>query len=100
MELSEDRKKAILHVEGNLQLIACAGAGKTEIVARRVANLLKPKDEGGGGCVPANIVAIHVHTKRRLGRSRSGSTSGYRRRSGVSHWAGGDVRGDDPRVLP
>ena len=58
MQFDGDRKKAIEHVEGNLQLIACAGAGKTEIVARRVANLLKPKREGGGGCVPANIVAF------------------------------------------
>lgn len=58
MEFSGDRKKAIEHVAGNLQLIACAGAGNTEIVARRVANLLKPKEQGGGGCVPANIVAF------------------------------------------
>ena len=58
MEFTGDRKKAIEHVEGNLQLIACAGAGKTEIVARRVANLLRPKAKGGGGCVPANIVAF------------------------------------------
>lgn len=58
MEFFGDRKKAIEHREGNLQLIACAGAGKTEIVARRVANLLRPAAEGGGGCVPANIVAF------------------------------------------
>ena len=58
MEFMGDRKKAIEHLEGNLQLIACAGAGKTEIVARRVANLLSPKAKGGGGCVPANIVAF------------------------------------------
>ena len=49
MEFAGDRKNAIEHVEGNLQLIACAGAGKTEIVARRVANLLRPKAQGGGG---------------------------------------------------
>lgn len=50
--------EAIRHIEGNLQLIACAGSGKTEVVARRVANLLKPKSAGGAGCKPENIVAF------------------------------------------
>jgi DNA helicase II / ATP-dependent DNA helicase PcrA len=50
--------EAIRHVAGNLQLIACAGSGKTEVVARRVANLLKPTSSGGGGCKPENIVAF------------------------------------------
>lgn len=50
--------EAIQHVAGNLQLIACAGSGKTEVVARRVANLLKPAKSGGGGCKPENIVAF------------------------------------------
>ena len=50
--------EAISHVEGNLQLIACAGSGKTEVVAQRVVSLLKPVDQGGGGCTPANIVAF------------------------------------------
>lgn len=34
-------------------MIACAGVGKTEIVARRVANLLRPVKDGGG-CEPKN----------------------------------------------
>ena len=50
--------KAIAHVRGNLQLIACAGSGKTEVVAQRVVSLLKSLSEGGGGCVPSNIVAF------------------------------------------
>lgn len=49
---------AIGHVAGNLQLIACAGSGKTEVVAQRVVNLLRPKDNCGGGCLPENIVAF------------------------------------------
>lgn len=49
---------AIGHVTGNLQLIACAGSGKTEVVAQRVVNLLRPKKEKGGGCAPENIVAF------------------------------------------
>jgi DNA helicase II / ATP-dependent DNA helicase PcrA len=49
---------AIDHISGNLQLIACAGSGKTEVVAQRVVSLLRPKANGGAGCVPENIVAF------------------------------------------
>jgi DNA helicase-2/ATP-dependent DNA helicase PcrA len=57
MNFTKSQEDAIRHTEGNLQLVACAGSGKTEVVARRVANLLK-KPPDGGGCVPANIVAF------------------------------------------
>jgi DNA helicase-2/ATP-dependent DNA helicase PcrA len=56
--LTNSQRSAVSHVVGNLQLIACAGSGKTEVVARRVANLLSPLSGGGGGCAPANIVAF------------------------------------------
>jgi len=46
------------HVRGNLQLIACAGSGKTEVVAQRVVNLLRSVKDGGGGSKPENIVAF------------------------------------------
>lgn len=49
---------AIAHVTGNLQLIACAGSGKTEVVAQRVVNLLRPVADGGAGCSPDNIIAF------------------------------------------
>ena len=49
---------AIDHVAGNLQLIACAGSGKTEVVAQRVVSLLRPKASGGAGWRPDNIVAF------------------------------------------
>jgi DNA helicase-2/ATP-dependent DNA helicase PcrA len=52
------QQDAIAHTSGNLQLIACAGSGKTEVVARRVVHLLRPVTEGGAGCEPANIVAF------------------------------------------
>lgn len=52
------QQDAIGHVHGNLQLIACAGSGKTEVVAQRVVNLLRPVAAGGGGCTPDNIVAF------------------------------------------
>jgi DNA helicase-2/ATP-dependent DNA helicase PcrA len=49
---------AINHKRGNLQLIACAGSGKTEVVALRVVNLLRTASDGGGGCKPENLVAF------------------------------------------
>lgn len=56
MNLTEAQRAAIAHRGGNLQLIACAGSGKTEVVAQRVASLLSPKH--GPGLLPANIVAF------------------------------------------
>jgi DNA helicase II / ATP-dependent DNA helicase PcrA len=58
MDFTSDQKSAIAHVSGNLQLIACAGSGKTEVVARRVVTLLSPTTAKGGGCRPENIVAF------------------------------------------
>lgn len=49
---------AVDHLEGNLQLIACAGSGKTEVVAQRVVSLLRSTEEGGAGCKPENIIAF------------------------------------------
>jgi len=41
MIFTESQKQAIHHGDSNLQLIACAGSGKTEVIARRVAHLIK-----------------------------------------------------------
>ncbi len=56
MNFTKAQKAAIVHAKGNVQLIACAGSGKTEVVARRIANLLKPKK--GKAVLPRNIVAF------------------------------------------
>lgn len=52
MNFTPNQLQAIGHHHGNLQLIACAGSGKTEVVARRVASLLR------NGLAPRNIVAF------------------------------------------
>ena len=52
MILTASQAAAINHGDSNLQLIACAGSGKTEVIARRVAHLLK------SGYKPANIIAF------------------------------------------
>jgi ATP-dependent DNA helicase UvrD/PcrA len=56
--LTSRQTDAVAHVSGNLQLIACAGSGKTEVVAQRVVTLLRPVNEGGAGCEPRHIVAF------------------------------------------
>lgn len=50
------QSRAIAHREGNLQLIACAGSGKTEVLANRIVTLLDPA--GPSPCQPRNIVAF------------------------------------------
>ena len=56
MELTKSQKEAVTYSGRNLQLIACAGSGKTEVVAQRVAHLLTKK--GKGRLEPRNIVAF------------------------------------------
>lgn len=56
MKFTKAQQAAISHAKGNVQLIACAGSGKTEVVARRIANLLKPSK--GKTILPRNIVAF------------------------------------------
>lgn len=57
MDFTPQQLRAIKHGRGHLQLIACAGSGKTEVVARRVANLLKAPTKGKA-LMPANIIAF------------------------------------------
>src|SRR6266498_55832 len=52
MRFTNEQLKAISHSKGNLQLIACAGSGKTEVVARRIATLIK------NGTGPSGVVAF------------------------------------------
>jgi DNA helicase-2/ATP-dependent DNA helicase PcrA len=59
-----EQQRAINHVDGNLQLIACAGSGKTEVLANRVARLLDP------GASPANLprhIAAFTFTEKAAG---------------------------------
>jgi len=56
MNLTKQQRQAVEHAKGNLQLIACAGSGKTEVVARRVVHLLTPG--GPDTLLPRNIIAF------------------------------------------
>src|SRR5712692_3940519 len=56
MKFTDQQLQAIGHQRSNLQIIACAGSGKTEVVARRIANLLK--NGAKSHLSPRNIVAF------------------------------------------
>ena len=53
MNYTEEQRAAIADLEGNLQLIACAGSGKTQVISARIVELLKQS-----GVTPANVVAF------------------------------------------
>lgn len=56
LEYTPQQLEAINHLDGNLQIIACAGSGKTQVISQRIVNILKEK--GPSGITPANIVAF------------------------------------------
>ncbi|OGQ94609.1 MAG: hypothetical protein A2521_06185 [Deltaproteobacteria bacterium RIFOXYD12_FULL_57_12] len=56
MKYTSSQQEAINHLDGNLQIIACAGSGKTQVISQRIVNILKTK--GPAGITPANIVAF------------------------------------------
>jgi len=40
LKYNEKKQRAINHWEGNLQMIACAGLGKTDVITLRMAKLV------------------------------------------------------------
>ncbi|MDA8164489.1 MAG: UvrD-helicase domain-containing protein, partial [Desulfobacteraceae bacterium] len=56
MDYTHHQQEAIDHLDGNLQIIACAGSGKTQVISQRIINILQEK--GPDGVTPANIVAF------------------------------------------
>ena len=56
MNLTDTQRKAVEIGQTNMQLIACAGSGKTEVVARRVVRLLSQDRQES--LKPENIVAF------------------------------------------
>ena len=54
VKLTPEQQDAIAEIDHNLQIIACAGSGKTEVITRRIVNILQNKPE----IQPENIVAF------------------------------------------
>ena len=93
MIFTESQKKAIHHGDSNLQLIACAGSGKTEVIARRVAHLIK------NGCRPSNIIAF-TFTEKAAAELKERIVSRAQGGAGRDPRHGGNVCRYDPCVLP
>ncbi|MBP7679303.1 MAG: ATP-dependent helicase [Bacteroidales bacterium] len=53
MQYTAQQKKALNILDKNLQIIACAGSGKTQIISQRVINILKEKKVD-----PSRIIAF------------------------------------------
>jgi DNA helicase-2/ATP-dependent DNA helicase PcrA len=56
MDYTKNQLKAINALDPNLQIIACAGSGKTQVISRRVVRILECRKDAGIG--PGNIVAF------------------------------------------
>lgn len=54
IKLTLEQHEAVSEIENHLQIIACAGSGKTEVITRRIAHILESKQE----IEPENIVAF------------------------------------------
>lgn len=52
MDYTKPQREAISNTDTNLQIIACAGSGKTQVISARIVEILKK------GVKPANIVAF------------------------------------------
>lgn len=59
MQLTVEQKQAIEETERNLQIIACAGSGKTEVIARRIALILEEKPN-----LPASAIVAFTFTNK------------------------------------
>lgn len=57
MKYTDNQIRSIEHRDGNLQILACAGSGKTEVISRRIAHLVA---EG----VPKHAVVAFTFTDR------------------------------------
>ena len=54
VNLTPEQQEAISEIDRNLQMIACAGSGKTEVITQRIANILKSRTD----IEPHHIVAF------------------------------------------
>lgn len=79
MNLNENQRLATNILDQNLQIIACAGSGKTQVVSQRIINLLK------NGAVPQNIVAF-TFTEKAAAELKHRVHELSKLESGISHF--------------
>jgi DNA helicase-2/ATP-dependent DNA helicase PcrA len=56
VDYTKSQRQAFQTINRNLQIIACAGSGKTQVISQRIVEILQSKRESG--IKPANIVAF------------------------------------------
>ena len=56
MDYTPNQLRAIETDDKNLQIIACAGSGKTQVISERIVNTLRTRDSEG--VTPSSIVAF------------------------------------------
>src|SRR4051794_16838613 len=56
MTYTSAQQRAIDSINSNLQIIACAGSGKTQVISRRIVRILEARNSSG--VRPENIVAF------------------------------------------
>ena len=54
MQYTKEQQSAINTIDNNLQIIACAGSGKTQVISQRIVTILKEKSD----VKPENIIAF------------------------------------------
>jgi len=66
MDYTPKQLEAINVIDKNLQIIACAGSGKTQVISERVISILKSKPE----IAPKNIMAF-TYTDKAAGELKN-----------------------------
>ena len=56
MDYTDYQRSAVDSIDDNLQIVACAGSGKTQVISARIVNILKNKKIAG--ITPGNVVAF------------------------------------------
>ena len=54
MKYTPEQQLAIDCIDKNLQIIACAGAGKTQVISQRIVNILKQDDVEAKNIIATN----------------------------------------------
>jgi len=61
VEYTPNQQQALSCLDGNVQIIACAGSGKTQVISQRIVNILTEKRSAG--VMPENVVAFTFTNK-------------------------------------
>ena len=72
MELTKAQQDAVAHINGHLQIIACAGSGKTEVYLQAAAHVMK---SGRGVLILVPEISLTPQTMARF-KSRFADTPG------------------------